>query len=55
MSEERNERAVFEGENRREQGADRRKATRRKSDFVMMVLKLFSVAVVAALLVKFFG
>lgn len=54
MSEERNERTVFEGE-RQARGDDRRKISRRKSDILMTFLKYLSVALVAALLVKFLG
>lgn len=55
MSEERNERGVFEGESRQPRGADRRKTPRRKSDLLMTLLKYLSVALVASLLVKFLG
>lgn len=54
MSEERNERQVYEGE-RRERGEDRRKKVRRKSDLLMTLLKYSCVALVTALLVKYFG
>jgi len=55
MSEERNERRVFEGENLQVRGADRRKLPRRKSDIQMTLFKYLSIALVAALLVKFLG
>lgn len=55
MSEERNERAVFEGSNQRSRGPDRRRASRRKSDLLMILLKYASVALVAALLAKYLG
>lgn len=55
MSEKRNERGVFEGESLHTRGADRRKSPRRKSDILMTLLKYLSVAMVAALLVKYLG
>lgn len=56
MSEERNQRKVFEGgHNYKRAGGDRRKAARRKSDLAVTILKYLAVALVAALLVKYLG
>jgi hypothetical protein len=56
VSEERNERAVFEGvKEHSRSGVDRRKKSRRKSDMVMTVLKYLAVALLAALLAKYLG
>lgn len=55
MSEERNERRVFEGENLQVRGADRRQRPRRKSDILMTLFKYLSFALVVSLLVKFLG
>jgi hypothetical protein len=56
VSEERNERAVFEGVKEHSRtGSDRRKKSRRKSDMVMTVLKYLAVALLAALLAKYLG
>lgn len=56
MSEERNQRDVFEGGQRfKRAGGDRRKSPRRKSDLAFSLLKYLAVAVFAALLSKFLG
>ncbi len=55
MSEERNQREVFEGEHRRERGPDRRRAPRRKTDLIGTLFKYLAVALVAALLAKYLG
>jgi len=56
MSEERNERALFEGgKSYSRTGGDRRRGARRKADVFMGLLKYFSVALLAALLVKYLG
>ena len=55
MSEERNERRVFEGESQQVRGPDRRKLPRRKSDILMTLFKYLSFALVVSFLVKFLG
>lgn len=54
MSEERNQRDVFEGgKSYSRTGGDRRKAPRRKTDLLMTTLKYLAAALLAALMVKY--
>jgi hypothetical protein len=50
MSEERNERPIYDGMQRR--GPDRRRSGRRKSDLLKNVFRYFLVALATAVLVK---
>jgi hypothetical protein len=53
MSEERNQRDLFEGKMQR--GPERRVAYRRKADYFYAFLKYLAVALLAALMVKYLG
>jgi hypothetical protein len=56
VSEEHNERPIFEGGKSYDRtGGDRRKVPRRKTDLVITILKYLAAAVLAALLVKYLG